>query len=304
MMNSITRLQVAAPQLKRLVAQRKLYSRAKQVLAWQIIVTVVSVVILSFVVLWIPGLKAYAALWGIVAVLLDFAVFAPWQSSLKAKAAGIQELFDCEVLSLPWQEIKAGTPPDIETVTEWSRLPPGTDYETAKVRNWYPAEAGEAPLPIGRLICQRANCWWDAKLRRRYAIWIAAFTGGIFLLTVVIGLVGHVTLDQFLLAGTIPFLPVLVIGIRQFTDQRQASTRLDDLKEHSERLWREALSGQVAEDELSRRSRTLQDEIFEQRRRNPLIFDWVYRRLRDEQEELMNQCASDLLHEARAALRF
>ena len=304
MMNSITHLQVAEPQLKRLVAQRRLYSRAKELLAWQIIVTVVLVVLWSLIVLWVPGVKAYAALWGVLAVVLDFTVFAPWQSSLKAKAAGIQELFDCGVLSLPWQEIKAGTAPDIETITEWSKLPPSSDYDTVKVYSWYPREAGEAPLPIGRLICQRANCWWDAKLRRRCSLWIAAITAAIFLFAAVVGLVGNVSLEQFLLAGVVPFLPVLVIGIRQFTDQRQAATRLDDLKKHSERLWREALSGQVAEDELARRSRTLQDEIFEQRRRNPLIFDWVYRRLRDEQEELMNRCASELLQDARAALGF
>jgi hypothetical protein len=304
MTNHITQRQDMELQLKRLAAQRRLYSRAKTVLAWQVVITVFLVAAWSLLVLWFPALKVYAALWGLAAVLLDIAAFAPWQSALKQRAAGIQELFDCDVLSLPWQDIKAGSPPDTETVTEWSRLPAGVDYDTMKLRVWYPAEAGEAPLPIGRLICQRANCWWDAKLRRRYAVWIAAGTAAIFVFAAVVGLVGRVSLEQFLLAGVMPFLPVFVIGIRQFTDQRQAATRLDDLKKHSERLWREALSGEIAGEELARRSRTLQDEIFEQRRRNPLIFDWVYGRLRNEQEELMNRCAGDLLREARTALEF
>ena len=64
-------------------------------------------------------------MWGLFALGLDFAVFAPLQSSLKAKAAGIQELFDCDVLVLPGQEIKAGAPPDTETVAEWARLKTG-----------------------------------------------------------------------------------------------------------------------------------------------------------------------------------
>jgi hypothetical protein len=304
MTTSITQTQGTELQLKRLAAQRKLYSRAKEILSYQMIVTVVLVVVWSVVVLGFPALRVYAALWGVLAVVLDFALFTPLQSSLKGKAAGIQELFDCDVLVLPWQEIKAGAPPDTETVAEWSHLQAGQDSDTLKLRTWYPVEAGEAPLPIGRLICQRANCWWDAKLRRRYAVWVVAATAGIFMFAALVGLLGCVTLEQFLLAGLMPFLPVFVIGIRQFTDQRQAATRLDDLKKHSERLWREALSADVAPDELTRRSRTLQDEIFEQRRRNPLIFDWVYRRLRDEQEELMNRCAGDLLQEARAALVF
>ena len=106
-----------------------------------------------------------------------------------------------------------------------------------------------------------------------------------------------------MLADVLPFLPVLVIGIRQAADQRQAATRLDDLKRHSERLWSQALSGEISEQELTRSSRTLQDEIFEQRRQNPLIFDWAYNRLRDEHEELMNKCASILQMEASAALK-
>jgi hypothetical protein len=304
MTNAIPQLQVAEQQLKRLAAQHQLYSCAKKILAWQIILSVVFVVMWSLIVLWIPALKVYAALWGVIAVLLDVTVFTPWQSSLKQKAAGIQELFDCDVLELPWQEIKAGSPPDLETVAEWSRLPAGVDYDTLRLRNWYPIEAGQAPLSIGRLICQRANCWWDAKLRRRYGLWMVGITALLFLFAVVVGLAGRVTLEQFLLAGLLPFLPVFVIGMRQFTEQRQTATRLDDLKKHAERLWREALSGTSADDELTRRSRTLQDEIYEQRRRNPLIFDWVYGRLRNEQEELMNRCAAELLQEARTALQF
>ena len=91
------------------------------------------------------------------------------------------------------------------------------------------------PLPIGWLMCQRSNCWWDAKLRRRYAVWVVGT-----------GSPGRAD----------PRAPVFVIGIRQFTGQRQAATRFDDLKKHSERLWREALSGEVAAAELTRRSPT------------------------------------------------
>jgi hypothetical protein len=65
----------------------------------------------------------------------------------------------------------------------------------------------------------------------------AAHPGPLFLFAVVVGLVGRVTLEQFLLAGLLPFLPVFVIGMRQFTEQRQTATRLDDLKKHAERLW-------------------------------------------------------------------
>ena len=157
-------------QLQRMAAQRRLYSRAKRILSWQMVITVALVVVWSFVERWFPMLKVYAALYGMTAVLLDIAVFTPLQNSLKQKAAGIQELFDCYVLDLPWQEIKAGRRPDAELVAEFSRLPSGVDYSSMKLLDWYPAESGTVPLFLGRLICQRANCWWDAKLRRRYAV--------------------------------------------------------------------------------------------------------------------------------------
>jgi len=62
MTNAIPLLQVAEQQLRRLGAQRRLYAWAKQILAWQMILSVVFVVIWSLFVLWIPALKVYAAL--------------------------------------------------------------------------------------------------------------------------------------------------------------------------------------------------------------------------------------------------
>lgn len=290
-------------QLRRLLAQRRLYSRAKQVLGGEIVTTVALNVFFSIIVLLVPPLKVWAAVYGLVAVGLDFIVFAPLQESLKKRAAGIQEVFDCEALGMPWQEIKTGSPPDTETVAEWSRLKSGETYESLKLRQWYPAEADALPPSIGRIVCQRANCWWDARLRRRYAIWVGAFLGTVFLVIVIVAVLGGMTLEQFLLAGVVPFLPVFTIGIRQIMDQRQAATRLDDLKKHTERFWHDALSGQIPDPELLHRSRTLQDEIFDQRRRNPPIFDWLYNRLRHDAEELMNRTASDLVAEARSSPR-
>lgn len=303
MSNQIPLRQNEDLQLQRMAAQRRLYSSAKRILSWQMVITVALVVVWSFVERWFPMLKVYAALYGMTAVLLDIAVFTPLQNSLKQKAAGIQELFDCYVLELPWQEIKAGPRPDAELVAEFSRLPSGVNYTSMKLLDWYPAESGTVPLFLGRLICQRANCWWDAKLRRRYSVWILAITCVLSVLVTILGIARHLSLEAFVLADVLPFLPVLVIGFRQVADQRQAATRLDDLKRHSERLWSQALSGEISEQELTRSSRALQDEIFEQRRRTPLIFDWAYNRLRDEHEELMNKCASVLQMEAIAALK-
>jgi hypothetical protein len=243
----------------------------------------------------------YAACWGGLLAVLDLILFTPWQTSLKQQAAKIQELFDCAVLRIPWQELKVGRPPDLETVTEWAD-PAGASYDALKLTNWYAPEVGEVPLPIARIICQRTNCWWDAKLRRRVANWNTAAISGILVLITLGGLIGHVTFKDFLLGGVLAFLPLFVLGLRQATEQRQAAARLDHLRDHAEQLWDHALARAVDDDDLGVASRVLQDEVFDQRRKNPLIFDWIYFRLRDRQEELMNKNAHELVREAKQAL--
>lgn len=241
--------------------------------------------------------KVYAGVWGIAITLGDLYVLTPRQKTLKLKAAKIQEAFDCDVLDLAWRSVVVGDRPDPEDVAAWSRPRQNDDV----LRNWYPPEVGELPLPLARVICQRANCWWDAELRRRYAKAALGVIAAIFLVTVTIALIGHFRMDQWLLTVVLPLVPVFILGLRQFSEQKEAADRMDVLRHHAERIWRELLAGAPAES-ITQQSRELQDEIFDHRRRNPLIFDWVYRLLRDHQEELMNRAASDLIEEARTRL--
>jgi hypothetical protein len=78
----------------------------------------------------------------------------------------------------------------------------------------------------------------------------------------------------------------------------EAATRLDRLKDHSERLWNDALSGSASE-AIAARTRSLQDEIFENRRRSPLVFDRIFKHLRSSYEKQMNFGAEELVAEAK-----
>lgn len=46
-------------------------------------------------------------------------------------------------------------------------------------------------------------------------------------------------------------------------------------------------------------SRKLQDELFEHRKRSPLIFDFIFKRLRPGKEAQMNYGVDDLVRQAR-----
>jgi hypothetical protein len=297
-MNQIPASQVTEKQMERLRAQRALYSRAKTLLGIHVTLSVPFAVLWSILAIFYPDSKIYAAVWGIGVALLDVVFFTREQKSLKSKAAKIQEAFDCDVLGLDWRSIHVGGKPDPEDIVRWSRR---ADPE-AKLKDWYPPAVGQLPLPLARAICQRANCWWDAELRRRYARMSVGVVAAILAITVITGIIGHFQVDQWILTGIVPLVPVFMLGLRQSIEQNEAADRLDALRRHAEKMWTEILTG-ASDEKVTQESRELQDEIFDHRRRNPLIFDWIYNLLRDGQEEQMNRAAADLIEEAQTRLR-
>lgn len=288
-------------QLQRLAAQRQLYATAKAVFGTQVILSGPVAVLAAFFVIALPEAKGFAALWGITVALCDLFWLTPWQKRLRDRAARIQEAFDCDVLGLPWNDVKAGKRPAPELVKEqadkyrtWAdKMPPLSD--------WYAPVASELPLHIGRIACQRSNCWWDAEQRRRYATWVIVAVVLIFCAVLWLAFGKGFGLDDFILKVAAPLAPALLLGVRQFTEQREAATRLDSLKDHSERLWNDALSG-WPEAELTARARSLQDEIFESRRKSPLVFDAIFKRLRCSYETLMNHGVAEYVSEAKLRL--
>jgi hypothetical protein len=300
-MNSIPIEQNSKCQLQRLAAQRQLYATAKKLFGWQLFVSGPVTVVFAFSVILYPPLKAFAALWGILVTVFDVAWLTPWQRRLRVTAAGIQESFDCDVLGLPWEGLKAGKRADPELVKEQSDKYKKWASSMPPLKNWYTKEVGNLPLYIARLICQRSNCWWDAKQRRRYAVTVVVCIVAIFVTVLFLAMGNGFTLEDFMLKVAAPLSPALLLGYRQFTEQMEAATRLDKLKDHAEHLWEEALEGRP-EAEVSARSRSLQDEILENRRKSPLIFDTLFKRLRRDYEVQMNHGAAEYIAEAKQKL--
>lgn len=300
-MNTIPTEQNAKRQLQRLAAQRQLYATAKTLFGWQVFVSGPIAVALAFCVIEFPQVKAYAALWGILVSLSDVFWLTPWQKRLRNKAARVQELFDCDVLVLPWDELKASKRPEPELVKEQSEKYKRWAKSMPSLSNWYSPEVGCLPLHVARLACQRSNCWWDAKQRRRYAILVIASVSAVFLTVLCLSMGNGFTLEDFVMKVAAPLSPALLIGIRQFAEQMEAASRLDTLKEHSERLWNDALNG-TQESEITMRSRGLQNEILENRKRSPLVFDGIFKRLRRDYEIQMNHGVAEFVAEAKKKL--
>jgi len=93
-------------------------------------------------------------------------------------------------------------------------------------------------------------------------------------------------------------MPAFVLGVRQYTEHVEAAGARDRLKEYAEKLWRKAVEEKASPEQLVKDCRDLQDEIYDHRRRSPLIFNWIYQRLKNSYEDRMNKGADMLIEEA------
>ncbi|NEO79110.1 S-4TM family putative pore-forming effector [Moorena sp. SIO4G3] len=296
-MNQIPQEQSEIKQLERLAAQRQFYSDAKKIQGIQMVLAVPFALIFSILVAVVPNFQVYAAFWGIAITIISIIWFEPWQKSLQEKAAKIQQLFDCDVLEINGNHLNCESRTEPESIIEASSRHKLIDPDFSKLKNWYPVSVGQLSIELARIICQRSNCWWDAQLRRRYARLIGI---GVAVLTIVlflISLIGGLTLEKCLLAVVLPLLPVLKLGITQYLNNIEAASRLDRLKECAEELWEQTINQRLTPQELTQKSWYLQTKIYDNRRQNPLIFDWIYNRLRRKNEEQMNRVAKDLIDE-------
>ena len=305
MTNTIPQVENEPLQLDRLAAARQMYSDAKQLQVWQILISVFAVIVWSVVVLLFPQLKIYAAVWGGLAGFVDFMFLARRQKQLKKQAALVQELFDTEVLQLDWKSSPTRQRPVHEEVIRYSdkyklvnRKKPAM---IAQLRNWYSVNVERLPLYLGRLACQRYNCKWDGDLRRRFASITLVVVILVPLVLGVIGLLLNFTLEAFLF-HLFTFLPALIFGVRQYRENIEEADTVDRLRDHAKSLWDQALSGKLSEPEVTLASRNLQDDIYDHRRTSPLVPDWVFRRFRNRQENEMNRGIEALVDEAEKAL--
>ena len=296
-MNQIPVDQNSQKQLERLAAQRELYSSAKKWHGSQIIVTVIFPVTLAIISLIKPDLAVAAAIFGVIAFVIDISIFEPIIKERKIKAAKIQELFDCDVLKLPKSPLKTVDNITVEEVLIYYNAHIKIASNVEKIRNWYSIKVGELPLSTARILCQRTNCWWDSKLRERYSTFLKFTSIIVFSSIIIVGLLSNLSLIEVTLiaSGLIPFFQFC---IKQCNDNLEAAKRLNELVLYSKQIWDEALSNSCSDEALKNNSRRLQDEIFDHRSKSPLILDLYYNLFRDESEILMNRSSEILIEEA------
>ncbi len=301
MQNTISQDQNTPQQLERLAAQRYLYSKAKHFLTGQLFLDLVSPIVLAVIVALFPGFGIYGALIALLILVSGF-YLESLQSSKREQAAGIQELFDCELLDLQCPDLIARNIPDTVEIMDAAEKYKRSDPTYKALKDWYPSEVDKLPLYLARLVCQRINCLWDVQLRRKYLQRVGVIFFILCAMVLTVALIKGLTVGNFLLVVVAPLLPAIGWIIREFKGQNEAIRRKDELKRYAEELWTDAIKKYAPVEEIERKSRGLQDQIYNNRCNNPLILDAFYKRLLPKNEAQMNRSAEELADEALQSL--
>jgi hypothetical protein len=291
-MNSIPMKQNSAPYLRLLHARTRVYWEAKRLQIIQLLFTIMLPILGGLAGLAWEGLRPYVAAGALFITLCDVAWLDRVQRAKLRLAAKISEQFDCELYELDWNKFAAGKQADPETTEAAARSYQGGDE---KLLNWYPPVVGRAPLHIARVICQRANLWYDSQLRRRFAKWLVVSATALLSLFVALGVGADVKLLDFVATVLTPAAPVLVWALRENFRQRDAADAIDTLKAEAESLFDAIKRGDCDDVCCSVKSREFQDAIYARRVANPLVFPFMYELYRDEMEKQMAAGAEEFM---------
>lgn len=278
-------------QLRLLLAQRRLYSRAK---VWANVrgfgLGIVAIASPLAVAVWpdsATGAASIAAGW----FALNRLVFRPAERRAATPAATIQEQFDTRIFSMPTIAVRDPQvlPEEVVRLTnkKWNLRKKA--YSAERLRNWYPINVN-VDGRVAIAIAQRGNlAYTEALLRRSANLWVGLLTGWA-ILAVAIGLIAGFSLESFLLAIVLPILPPVLDAADEWQRVRAARKERRALTLEIQDAITNDPAKPISPDQLL----GWQAQLFSLRRDAPLVPDWLYWLLRPGIEQEM-EAAADML---------
>ncbi|MGJ4950041.1 S-4TM family putative pore-forming effector [Bradyrhizobium sp. HKCCYLS20291] len=289
-MNTIAHDQDTPAFHRLLKARQRVYSDATRYQVLQIVLTVVLPAFGAILAFLRPESRPYVALYGLIATAFDTMWIDRMQRRLLKIAAKISEEFDCGVLKIPWNSFVAGKREDAEVIDAAARR---WNDDAASIAGWYVGISLSARHTMARLVCQRMNLQYDASLRKKYGVYLVC-GACIALVLLTIGAVAKdlKLIDFAAVAATIS--PAIFWAVREHFRQSDAASANETLKGEAEKFMESIRTGGCDDADCDRRSRELQDAIFQRRVANPLVLPLVYRLMRGELE-MQAQAGADAL---------
>lgn len=295
-MNTIPDIQNGDPALRLLRARQRTYQLATQLQVLQFAAAVVAPTVLALIAIAQADARAVFAAISLFLLLFDIFILDRAQAFFLRRAARIAEQFDCDVLQLPWNAFIADKKLDHEDIAAAADAYPRNAKAQSVLRDWYPSAVKRAPLHIARIICQLANLRYDAKLRRRYAMFLCVFPVLVAIAAVVAWSSLGLTFQDVVLSVFAPATPATIWALREVLRHSDAAAAQERIKNAVDAVWAGVKTLDVAAATL--KAREFQDAIFLRRVSSPLIFPIVYHLLRDKMEDQMNKGADERLAEA------
>lgn len=300
--STIPELQNTKESIDMLAAASLFYALGKIALGVQVLLTVGLAISMAIWAKLHPNFAVWAAFSGITVTLLDVLMLDRLQIQLRKRGALAQEALDVALFGLKWNSLKCGEKLEPESVhlasavlKKWK----GTE----KLTDWYPPSVGQLPPALANLVCQRACFHWDTALRRIYA-WILVGVVAVAVFAIMaLAIASGYTMEQFILALYAPVAPAVIWCVREARRHFDAGNSLGRARTFVEKTWDGAMSGELTPNAARSAARLTQDALFENRSKNPLVFNWIYKLLRTYNEYAMNKGAETLVAEALAAMR-
>lgn len=278
-MNDICRKQNLPENIDRLAAQNHLYSLTKRVSHLIFIVCIVFPVVLAIFKILFPSVEWYAKVVVVVSFLATIAKFGldNVKKTRQNLAARIQQLFDCDLYGMNWNEALCGDQPLPEEVFKYKE---GISRE--KLYNWYESEIEVLIHEYAVLVCMRTNVVYDQSIRKYFQriCLVIAIIAALFVFCSC--LIVDVSLWNLFLYGIVPLMPVVSWYVdvnNQFRKNMAALNRLHALINNG--LEKAEMKKEVSTQELM----TIQNFIFIHRNTSYAIPDFIYNMKRKESEK-------------------
>lgn len=290
-MNNICLIQNSEDCIRFLQAQRRLYSIAKRFSFANFAVSILFVVVCAVIATFITGFTVWYAYISLSALLIG-QILKSFSDSYKEKAAQVQSRFDSTVLGVDTNDFFQTSKVTLEEIKYHADRISNNDNKGFE--NWYPQAVAELPVVQARIICQRANCYWNFTQRKRYIILLIVSTILATLMVIGLGLTANANMSDILLYIIFPTLPILNWGSTEVIAHYKSLTTLEHLKNEFETLISRLQINNISNEELTLKSLKIQDAIYIIRSNSPLVPGFLYWLLRAEQEDGMQFSAEQI----------
>lgn len=287
--DTIARRQNGMRALQLLIAQRRLYDRAKrwQSLRW------IGLLILGvggpFVVLLVPSAAVIVGAATGAWLFLGRTLLSWLETRTMVRAASVQEVLDRYLFDMPETIVRAEAPsPEDIAVIAGDRSDFQRIAQKEKLFDWYPVVPSSTGIE-SIAIAQRSNAaYTDRLIRTTVTVWAIASVLWIVTLVTWASLTG-ITLATFMLGALLPVLPAF-LDVSEYVlhTWRAAHDRADLATAITCRLTTANVSIQP-QDLL-----VWQERLFELRRTTPQVPNWLYKLTRAKNENAMNLTAQQL----------